>query len=96
MNTPNSLIERIVNNYKKKFGLCGEDGTCDCKREEKFIRKSLLETQQEARREVYEACREVFINEVDWSEWGVTDKEAGERFDEALQIINELLNNSKS
>lgn len=34
-------------------------------------------------------CRQIFIDEVDWSEWGVSAKEAGETFDEALTIIKE-------
>lgn len=31
-------------------------------------------------------CRKIFIEEVDWSEWGISDKEAGQEFDEALKL----------
>lgn len=35
-------------------------------------------------------CRKIFIDNVDWSEWGVSDEEAGEDFDEARKELKTL------
>lgn len=47
--------------------------------------KSLL---SKVRAEERQKCRQLFIDEVDWAEWGMDDKDAGGRFDEAINKLN--------
>ena len=43
-------------------------------------------------------CRQIFIDKVDWSEWGITDEQAGKDFDShrAALFINETKKEEKN
>lgn len=45
-------IEKILNQYCKKFGLCKEKGTCQCKKELKFIENAINQAVAEERERV--------------------------------------------
>ena len=38
-------------------------------------------------------CRQIYIGEVDWAEWAMSDEEAGEEFDEARANLSQLKDN---
>jgi hypothetical protein len=54
------------------------------------IVKIVLSKVKEAREEEREICKKIYIDEVDWSEWAISDKEAGEDFDEERAKLAEL------
>ena len=46
--------EKILEEYCKKFGLCKEKGTCQCRKELKFITKIVAQAEQEMLKRVVE------------------------------------------
>jgi hypothetical protein len=42
------------------------------------------DTLSDLSKEIEGTCRQIFIDEVDWSEWAIDDEKAGEIFDKAL------------
>ena len=54
--------------------------------------QSLLDKQIEYERAI---CRQIFIDEVDWSEWGCSNEEAGEDFDLARKELTKLKENNE-
>ena len=49
----------------------------------------------EGERREREKCRAIFITKPDWAEWGMSDEDANEVFDEALKSIKEATNINK-
>jgi len=47
-----TTIEKVLEAYCKKFGLCKEKGTCQCKKELKFIAESIAQAVAEERERV--------------------------------------------
>jgi len=47
-----SLTDKVLEAYCKKFGLCKEKGTCQCKKELKFIAESITQALAEERKRV--------------------------------------------
>lgn len=43
----------------------------------------LTQSKEEAVKEEREICRQIFIDEVDWAEWSMSEIDAGKEFDEA-------------
>lgn len=52
-----------------------------------FITSEVEFALEQQRKEIGEKCRQIFIEEVDWSEWGMDSDEAGEKFDEAFSKL---------
>ncbi len=52
-------------------------------------RSSIARELTEKIKDERDICRKIFINECDWSEWGMSEKDAGERFD---AVRTEMLN----
>ena len=50
---------------------------------EKRIDSLLTQSKEEAVKEEREICRQIFIDEVDWAEWSMSEIDAGKEFDEA-------------
>ena len=46
-----------------------------------FLRSSIRKVVKESLKEEKELCKKIFINEVDWDEWAISDEEAGEDFE---------------
>jgi len=47
-----TYTEKVLEAYCKKFGLCKEKGTCQCKKELKFIAESIAQAVAEERERV--------------------------------------------
>jgi len=47
-----TYTEKVLEAYCKKFGLCKEKGTCQCKKELKFIAESIAQALAEERKRV--------------------------------------------
>jgi len=47
-----TYTEKVLEAYCKKFGLCKEKGTCQCKKELKFIAESIAQAIAEERERV--------------------------------------------
>lgn len=50
---------------------------------EEWHREELHHAKEEERKK----CRQIFIDEVDWAEWGIDSDQAGEKFDEAREAL---------
>lgn len=50
--------------------------------ESRWLNQTANEHDQRIREHERSICRQIFIDEVDWAEWGMSDEDAGERFDE--------------
>lgn len=46
------------------------------------VEKLLAQAQQEAAEREREFCKKLYIDGCEWSEWGISDEEAGQNFDE--------------
>ena len=49
--------------------------------------KFILNEHKLAQEETKAICKKIFMEEVDWAEWGGTDEEAGENFEEYYQKV---------
>lgn len=52
MSHPSKSNEELIQEYRQKFGLCNEDGKCDCDREIRWLRTILQAKDAERERAV--------------------------------------------
>lgn len=77
--TIQSKIDKIKENYLSYKGIHTREYMFDF-----LITKPLMDLLESVHSETLKECREIFIEEVDWAEWGRGDEEAGRDFDEAI------------
>jgi len=83
--------EKRLEEYCKKFGLCKEKGTCQCKEELKFIAESITQAIAEERDRVRGVIEKPLGIVADFVErWNKQDKEK-----DVAQAIEELLSIKK-
>jgi len=54
-----TYTEKVLEAYCKKFGLCKEKGTCQCKKELKFIAESIAQAIAEERERIEQEITKV-------------------------------------
>lgn len=56
------------------------------------IKKALIEAYDQGvlagKEEMIEKCRKIYIDGADWAEWGMSDDDAGEKFDEEIDLLS--------
>jgi len=80
MTTLDEKIEKIIEEYYEIW--LKEKDLCHIQHDiANLIRSSIRKAVKESLKEEKELCKKIFINEVDWGEWAISDEEAGEDFE---------------
>lgn len=93
-----SLYEDVLDFYICCSGGVKGDVDCACNGETVkeniiiYIQNLLEKTLQQERQREREKCRNIFIKGADWSEWGMSDEDAGQKFDEDYLSSNKPSN----
>lgn len=77
-------VEKIISESYNDFS-----GVLDVAGGAEKIIELLRHTREEARKEERTICRKIYIDNVDWSEWAVSDEKAGELFDDARKKLED-------
>lgn len=79
--------QKLLKDFREKFLMKGSECTWEVYPEPEELESYLLEKVAEAKEEEHKLCKKVYIENVDWSEWGISDEEAAENFEEEYAEI---------
>ena len=54
------------------------------------IQSLLAQEREEAQKEIKDKCKRIYVDNVDWSEWGISDEEAADNFEDHFDSLVEL------
>jgi hypothetical protein len=78
----NCQFNRSIHEKCNNYTYCGSHDFC--------LHCELTQKLNQVREGEREKCKQIYIDGCDWMEWGITDEEAGEKFEEDYKEFESL------